>query len=182
MKVLVAYYSETGNTQKVAEAIHEQASKNHDTTLKKINDVLIDELKDYDLLFVGSTCHDADLARPCKRFLDKLPNRPQFKLAGFFTHATYMPDHTPRRKELFVKWAGKCRPTFEKLSQEKSIQFLGYFHCMGAPSKPIEAFIHREIIVSDEEWSEYLPEVKAHPNSQDLKNAQRFALEVISQL
>ena len=181
MKILVAYYSETGNTQQVAEAIHVQASVNHDATLKKIQDVSSDELKDYALLFLGSTCHDADLARPFKRFLNTLPQRPRFKLAGFFTHATFTPDHTARRKELFAQWAGKCGPTFKQLCQEKEIKFLGYFHCMGAPSKPIAAFIHQEIIVSDEEWKEYLPEVKAHPDSQDLKDAQRFALEVISE-
>jgi flavodoxin len=180
MKILVAYYSETGNTRKVAEAISEQASINHDATLKKTQDVSPDELKDYDLLFLGSTCHDADLARPFKRFLDTLPQNSRFKLAGFFTHATYTPNHTTRRKELFVQWAGKCAPTFEQLCQEKEIKFLGYFHCMGAPSKPIEAFIHREIIPSDKEWKEYLPEVKTHPNSQDLEDAKHFALKVIS--
>ncbi len=180
MKILVAYYSETGNTQKVAEAIHEQSSINHDATLKKIHDVSHDELKDYDLLLIGSTCHDADLARPFKRFLDTLPQNSRFKLAGFFTHATFTPDHTSRRKELFAQWAGKCGPTFEQVCQEKEIQFLGYFHCMGAPSKPLEAFIHSEIITSDEEWKEYLLEVKTHPNSQDLEDAQRFALKAIS--
>jgi flavodoxin len=182
MKILVAYYSETGNTKHVAEAIQEQASVNHDATLKKIQDVSPDELKGYDLLFLGSPCHDADLARPFKRFLGTLPKRPRFNLAGFFTHATFTPDHTSRRKELFEQWAGKCGPTFEQLCQEKEIRFLGYFHCMGAPSKPIEAFIHREIIISDEEWSEYLHEVKNNPNSQDLENAQRFALEVITEM
>ncbi len=182
MKILIAYYSETRNTQKIAEAIHKAVSADNEVKLSKIQDVSSDELISYDVLFLGSSCHDADLARPFIRFLDNLPHHPKFKIAGFFTHATFTPDHTARRKELFAQWAGKCVPTFERKCQEKRIRFLGYFHCMGAPSAPIEAFIHREIIVSDDEWAEYLSEVRTHPNSKDLENAALFANNIISKL
>ena len=181
MKILVAYYSETGNTQKIAEAIHEAASANASVELSKIQDVSADSLSNYDVLFLGSCCHDSDLARPFKRFLEDLPQNPGFKLAGFFTHATFTPDQTSRREELFKQWAGRCGPTFERVCHEKEIAFLGYFHCMGAPSKPIEVFIRREIITSDEEWKDYLPEVLAHPNLQDFKNAQEFVQRIISE-
>ena len=182
MNILVAYYSETGNTKKVAEALHEAASVKANVELSKIQDVSPDSLSRYDLLFLGSACHDADLARPFKRFLEHLPKNPRFKLAGFFTHATYTPEITERRRDLFEQWAGRCSPTFERVCGEKGIHFLGYFHCMGAASKPIEDFIHREIITSEEEWNQYLPELKTHPNSKDLDDAKKFVIETISKL
>jgi flavodoxin len=42
LKVLVAYYSETGNTEKVARAIHDEASKKHQSHLRKIAEIAAD--------------------------------------------------------------------------------------------------------------------------------------------
>lgn len=179
MKILIAYYSETGNTKQVAEAIYEEASRDHDVELVKLQDVSIDSLSNFQLVFLGVPCHDADLAKPLKRFLVILPENPDFILAGFFTHAVYMPEETSRRKELYEKWAGKCASSFESVCQEKNIKLLGYFHCCGSPSPPIEAFIHQVIITSDEEWKEYLLEIRKHPSFKDLKNAKDFARTII---
>jgi flavodoxin len=174
MKVLIAYYSETGNTEKIAQAIHEEAAKDHKAELKQIHEITIATLSNYDLVFLGAPCHDADLARPVKQLLEAIPSSPKFKLAGFFTHATWSPGKTQRSKEMYQQWAGKCSKTFESTSKEKHIDFLGYFHCQGAPSKPIEAFIRREIITSDKEWQEYLPDVRTHPTPEDLETAKIF--------
>lgn len=182
MRILVAYYSETGNTKKVAEAIHGAALINEDAELRRIQDVSPEDLGKFNLLILGSPCHDADLARPFKQFLDSLPHNPPFKFAGFFTHATFTPEQRERRKELFAEWAGKCGPTFVQTCQEKGITFLGYFHCMGAASAPIEAFIHRTIITDEAEWEEYLPELRSHPNSTDLENAKTFTTDIISKI
>jgi hypothetical protein len=59
--------------------------------------------------------------------------------------------------------------------------FLGYFSCQGAPSPPIEAFIHDQIIQDEEEWNGYLTEVRKHPNEEDLQNVKRFAHSVIDE-
>ncbi|MFX1509274.1 MAG: flavodoxin family protein [Promethearchaeota archaeon] len=179
MKILVGYYSETGNTKQIAQKIHEVASSKNEAEIKPIQKIVVDELKKYDLIFVGSACQDTDLARPFKRFLEKLPHNPRFKLAGFFTHATYTPEDTARRKALFENWAGRCVPTFERTCQQKEIDFLGYFHCMGAASGPIEVFIHKEIIVDDEEWKEYQLELKMHPDTKDLENVKAFTKEIL---
>ena len=143
--------------------------------MKRIRDISISSLNDFQLIFLGAPCHDADLAKPVKQFLDRLPMKPPFKLAGFFTHATYFPGETARTREIFQEWAGRCGPSFESASKSKHIEFLGYFHCQGTPSPPIEAFIRREIITSDDEWDEYLPEVRQHPNTDDLSAAKAFA-------
>ena len=88
MKVLVVYYSETGNTEKIAKVIYEEASKEHKAHLKKTYEITVDILNNYDVVFLGSACHSADLSTPIKRILDNIPYSPRFKLAGFFTHAT----------------------------------------------------------------------------------------------
>ena len=180
MKVLVAYYSETGNTEKIARAIFEGALKDQEVHLKKINEVTADTLNNYDLVFLGSACHASDLAAPVKRILDALPKSPTSKLAGFFTHSTCSPeDRFPRASELFSRWAGKCILSFEKVSEEKKIDFKGYYNCQGAPSPPIEEFIRREVLSADE-WEEYIEEVRKHPSPEDVQKAKEFAREVLS--
>ena len=180
MKVLVAYYSETGNTEKIARAIYEEVSKEHEAHLKKINEVTAKALNNYNLVFLGSACHSADLAAPVKRILEAVPKSPMFKLAGFFTHSTFSPDDMfPRAGELFNRWAGKCIVSFENVSKEKQIDFKGYYNCQGAPTPPIEEFIKREVLTADE-WEEYIEETRKHPNSEDLQKAKEFAREVLS--
>lgn len=180
MKIVVAYYSQTGNTEKIANAIHDEVASKHNIHLCKIRELTVEDLASYELVFLGAPCHDSDLARPLKKFLDGLPDSPEFKLAGFFTHATYSPGSGPRSEELYEKWAGRCHRTFETTCQEKSIEFLGYFNCMGAPSPPIAEFIHSQIITDEEEWETYLPKIQAHPTPEDLSNARAFALKVLT--
>ena len=99
MKVLVAYYSETGNTKKIARAIHEELSKEHESTLEDVKTITGNDLSNYDLVFLGSPCHMADVALPVKRILETLPRSPRLRLAGFFTHAATM--------DTIPKYAGK---------------------------------------------------------------------------
>jgi len=181
LKILVVYYSETGNTEKIAKAIYEEVSKDHDVHLKKVNDVTADTLNNYALVFLGSACHSADLAAPVKRILEALPESPDFKLAGFFTHSTALPNEGfEGASELYEKWAGKCSTSFEKISREKLIEFKGYYHCVGAPSPEIEKFIHRTILPSAHRWEEYIKEARKHPTPEDIQGAKEFAQEVLS--
>jgi hypothetical protein len=65
------------------------------------------------------------------------------------------------------------------VSEEKQIAFLGYFHCQGAPSPPIETFIHNTILTDDGQWETYIGEVREHPNKEDLQEAREFARQVL---
>ena len=120
MQVLIVYYSETGNTARVAAAIHEAAAAlGHSAHLKALGDVTADALNAHDLVFFGSACHDADLARPVKRMLEQIPNSPPFSLAGFVTHATYTPEGGDREEDMHDTWAARCALTLRQASQEK---------------------------------------------------------------
>ncbi len=180
MKILIAYYSETGNTAQVARAIGEEvASQGHEVTLREVGAVTADTLNAYDLVFLGSACHDADLARPVKQILDEIPASPSFKLAGFATHSSLLPEGGDRERELYERWASGCPRSFHQASQEKEISFLGYFGCQGAPSPPIEQFIHSRILTDEDEWAVYVDEARKHPNEGDLRKAKEFAQKVM---
>ena len=180
MKILVTYFSQTGNTEKIAQAIHEISSKNNESYLKSIKKVKIGELDDFNLIFIGSACHDSDLAKPVLKFLKKIPDSPKYAIAGFYTHSTFLPEGDERIIKLSDKWSGRCSETFEKLEKEKSVNFKGYFRCQGIPSPPIEQFIHQTIIKDDDEWAEFLEEVKKHPNENDVENAKKFAQDILN--
>ncbi len=180
MKVLVAYFTQTGNTEKIARAIYEEAlAQGHQAQLQRIQEITAAELNRYELVFLGSACHSADLAGPVIKILKRIARRPLFKLAGFVTHATYTPEEGERQRELYEEWAGRCLESFERVSQEKEIEWCGYFNCQGVPSAPIEAFIHREIVTDEKEWEEYIAKVREHPNEQDVQKARDFARAVL---
>jgi hypothetical protein len=82
MKILITHFSQTGNTAKVARAIHEAvSSRGHEGDLREIGEVTAESLNEYDLVYLGSACHDTDLAKPVKRLLEEIGGLPPFKLA-----------------------------------------------------------------------------------------------------
>jgi flavodoxin I len=187
MKILVAYFSETGNTAKIASAIWEGLStKGHEADLAEVVDaghpgeLTPNTLNAYDLVFLGSACHDADLAGPVKQILEGIPVSPAFKLAGFVTHASYTPEGGEREREVYETWASRCALSFRQASQEKGIDFLGHLSCQGAPSPPIERFIHSAIVTDEDEWEAYIREAKGHPNEDDLRKAREFAQKILA--
>ncbi len=180
MKVLVAYYSETGNTEKVARAIFEEVSREHEAKLETVEDTNPETLNRYDLVFLGSACHSSDLAAPVKKILKELPESPKFKLAGFFTHAVWTPEQNEQGQAIFDKWASKCIDSLERVSKEKHIDFKGYYHCQGAPKFRIRLFIRSAIIKSRNQWKEYIQEARKHPTPEDLEKASEFARKIMS--
>jgi flavodoxin len=181
MKVLVTYFSMTGNTELVAKVIFEELSDNYDEVkLEQIAKIDPKSMEDYDLVFIGSACHDADIAKPVQAFLKNIPSSSGLKLAGFVTHSTYLGDGSKRRKELYEQWAGKCEGSLMKLCKKKGIEYLGYFHCQGKPSPEIADFIHRVIVTEEEEWKEYIKEVNRHPDEEDILNAKAFVQDILA--
>jgi flavodoxin len=182
MNIIIAYFSQSGNTEMIAKAIYEEViSQGNDAHLKSISEISANELDDYDLIFLGSACHDTDLALPVKRLLDDIAQLPSFSLAGFVTHAAELPKGETQQRILYEKWAGKCIRSFEQICHEKGIIWSGYFSCQGAPSPPIEEFIHREILTDKDEWEQYSANARCHPNENDLKMAKKFSRQVLKQ-
>ncbi len=72
--------------------------------------------------------------------------------------------------------------SFENACKDKNIEFLGCFNCQGKASPPIENFIRQEIITDEDEWNEYLPDLRKHPDANDIENAKKFAQEILGKL
>jgi Pyruvate/2-oxoacid:ferredoxin oxidoreductase delta subunit len=118
LKVLILYYSQTGNTQKVARAIRDGLrAAGHEVVLKFLLKASAEDLQGYDLIGFGSPVW-YEMPPNLRRFVEEMP-RLDGKLAfSFCTHGTlpalYFPLAIPRlqRKGLTVidwkNWYGNC--------------------------------------------------------------------------
>jgi len=71
-KVLVIYYSRTGNTKKMAESILEGLKREGvDALTKDIKDVEADELLKYDGIIIGSPTYYGTMSAQIKKLLDE---------------------------------------------------------------------------------------------------------------
>lgn len=71
--VLVIYYSQTGNTKKMAESIVEGIKKEAglEVLIKDVKDVNADELLKYEAIIIGSPTYYGTMAAPIKKLLDE---------------------------------------------------------------------------------------------------------------
>jgi NAD(P)H dehydrogenase (quinone) len=74
VRILVAYYSETGNTEKMAASVREGAAsvEGASVTLRKVADVTDEEIRTADGIVLGSPVQWGNLAAGAKRFLDRV--------------------------------------------------------------------------------------------------------------
>ena len=171
MKVLVTYYTMTGNTEQIAKAINEEVSKAHESQLKKIEEVEPGSLGEYDLIFVGAPVHAGGIAAPANEFLGNLPHSPKFKLAGFLTHCS--PAYEPVNFE-------RALQTFVDTSKDKGVELQGRFECQGRLSPDLHSMIKQVRGFTDEQWAEFEKEMKEHPNAEDEQKSKEFARDVLS--
>lgn len=81
-KILIGYYSETGNTKKMAETIEKVINEEGlEVINKSVEKIAADELLDYDAIILGSPTYYGTLAWPVKKLLDESV-RFHGKLAG----------------------------------------------------------------------------------------------------
>ncbi len=88
-KVLVAYFSKTGHTKKMAETIADRMrSEGLDVDLKRVEETQDDELPSYQAFVFGSPTYYGTMAWPVKRLLDesvKFHGRLRGRVGGAFT-------------------------------------------------------------------------------------------------
>jgi NAD(P)H dehydrogenase (quinone) len=71
-KILIIYYSRSGNTKKMAQAIAEAVKKEKvQVELRNVQDVNPDDVFDFDGLIVGSPVYYGSMAAEIKEFFDK---------------------------------------------------------------------------------------------------------------
>ncbi|MCM8795800.1 MAG: NAD(P)H-dependent oxidoreductase [Candidatus Omnitrophica bacterium] len=70
-KILVVYFSQTGNTRKMAEAVKEGVEKEGiEVNLKELKDIKADDLLKYEGLIIGSPTYYGTMAAEIKQLLD----------------------------------------------------------------------------------------------------------------
>ena len=173
MKVLVTYFSQSGNTEQIAKAICEEASKGHEAQLKKVDEVQAEDCSNYDVIFVGSPVHAGGLSAQASELMNGLPQSPRFKLAGFLTHSA--PAYEPTNFERALK-------ALEDTSKEKGISFLGTYDCQGRLAKELHDMIKQVKGLSDEEFAETIKQMDPHPSAEDEQKAREFARDVLSKI
>lgn len=90
-KVIVIYYSKSGNTKAMAELVKAGvAAQKIDVDLKEVSTVSADELINYDGIIVGSPTYYGSMAYQIKKLLDesvKFHGRLEGKIGGAFSSA-----------------------------------------------------------------------------------------------
>ena len=170
MKVLVSYFSQSGNTEKIAKGIWEEASQANEADLKKLEDVGAGDFAGYDFIFIGSPLHSANLAAPVKEFLTHIQAGSSQKMAGFITH--FAPAYPNQAMDGFTE-------PIQAACKEKGIEYKGCFDCQGALTESLHEMVKKKLNLSDEQWADMVKQMTGHPNEEDVAKAKAFAREVL---
>ncbi|MBN2206740.1 MAG: hypothetical protein JW742_05000 [Candidatus Aminicenantes bacterium] len=154
-KTLVAYFSVTGNTRKVAEAVSEAIRG--DRELRAIREV--GTLDAYKFFFVGFPVHAHSVPLEVESFLKKIPAGT--KVALFSTHGS-LQGH---------RLSGEAIEYAAVLAARAKI--LGTFSCRGKLSAKALEFLGRS--PEHAEWVDMAASAATHPDLHDLEEAREFA-------
>lgn len=164
MKVLVAYMSSTGNTKKVAEAIHGEIAAEKE--LKQVSEV--ESLGPYDLSFLGFPTHGYGPDKKTKEHLARLCKDGK-KVALFVTHSA--PETEPEVPE----WIAKFKQA------AAGAEIAGVFDCQGQLAKGVKLFMKlspNKKLRTDAKRDNS----QGQPDAKRLERARAFAKDTMSRM
>jgi flavodoxin len=164
MKTLVTYFSQSGRTRLVAEAIY--GAITGEKEIKTFDQV--DRLEKYDLIFIGFPIIAFGPAPQGKEFLEKYASGA--KVALFITHAA------PEKQEGLDIWLEKCREA------AAGAKVTGMFDCMGELSEQVADFLIKSNDPVLRAFGERRGETLGQPDESRLLRARQFTLEMINKL
>lgn len=170
MNILVTYWSQSGNTRKVAEAIFE--SLEGEKVIKPFDQV--DSFEGFDLTFIGFPVMQFGPPALVRKFITTFA--PGKKIALFVTHALITGSVDTRYRNMLRKELNQCRSTCA------GADLIGLFHCQGELSKHIADTLHTSNIPLLTEFAAMRPQTIGHPDAQELEEARIFAQTIISGL
>ncbi|MFA9452879.1 MAG: flavodoxin family protein [Candidatus Aminicenantaceae bacterium] len=161
-KILVMYYSQTGNTQLVAEAIFETLKG--DKSIKSLKELTDGEIASYSLIFAGFPVHSHSVPPVATEFLKAIPQRK--KVAFFSTHGS-------------LKGSPLSREALENATVlAAGARVLGTFSCRGRVSLQALDVLMRS--PEHKTWSEMAISANTHPDESDLAEARDFAARILT--
>jgi len=157
-KTLVAYFSQTGNTKAVAEAIFGALPGEKD--IRPIDEAL--SLDGTGLAFFGFPVQSHSVPYKAEAFLRRMPAGQA--LALFCTHGS-LPGHRLSKEAL--EYALVCAA---------KAKILGSFACRGKLSMKALDFLAKS--PEHQEWTDMAASAATHPDEKDLDEAREFARKI----
>jgi flavodoxin I len=162
MKVLVTYYSQTGNTEKLARTIYNAI----DTEKELLPIEAVPDTGGYGIIFVGFPVQAHSVPAKVLPFFKRLPEGQPIAL--FCTHGSLRGGHLPKQA------------LEHALSLSSKAKVLGTFAVRGNVSLPvIEALKAKP---EHKAWAEEASGACGHPDDADLTDAKEFARGIIAKL
>lgn len=162
MKALVAYYSETGNTQKVARAIFDAIA--FDKDMKKVSEVT--DWSGYDIIFYGFPVQAHSVPEAAAAPIAKIPVGQ--KIAFFSTHGSLRGGDLPKQ-------------AFEHaLGLAVKLKVLDHFGCRGKVAEKIIDMLQKS--PQHAAWAEEARGAIKHPDEHDLADAKAFADRMVAKI
>ena len=160
MKALVTYFSQTGNTEKLAKAIFEAIDVEKEILpVKEVKAV-----EGFDIVFCGFPVHAHSVPMPAQELIKQLPSGQ--KLAFFCTHGS------PRGGPLAVQALEHA------VSLAANAKVLGQFGSRGKVSMSIiDALMQKP---EHKAWAEEAQGAASHPNKADLEDVKDFTKQMIA--
>jgi flavodoxin len=172
-RILVTYYTGTGNTEKVARAIRDGLN-GHDVVLSPVKNVDPGTLSSYDIIFLGSGIYAFNVSRKLTTFIKKATSIPS-NIAYFCTH------------ESQKSWPNAFK-SIDKLLKDYNCRILGKFDCCGEnlveKAQEQREAMYSRMTSEEKAKAEYihLNFIKGHPDERDLENAKYFAREMLKKI
>jgi len=172
LKILITFFSNTGNTEKVANSMKDGLT-DYDVDLIPADDVDPTTLSSYDIVFLGSGVYASRIDKSILNIIKKaVPDLPA-KLAYFCTHASLKLYQEPFKR-------------INDLVKEHNCEIVGDFDCvgenLGIPLETQLTMLERLPEDQKEQAKKDKEKIKGRPNETDLENAKKFAITLVKNL
>ncbi len=171
LKILITYYSNTGNTEKVANSL-KSGLEGEDVDLTPIKDVDPTSLKNYDLVFLGSGIYASRVNKSLSELISATEELPS-NFVFFCTHAS------------LESYQDGFKVVKRKLGKTNS-RIIDTFDCMGEntgiPEATRKAMIESLPPEKQKSAREHQERLIGRPNAEDLKKTKEFAQRLINTL
>jgi flavodoxin len=164
MKIIIAYFSQTGNTKKIAKAIFQEIQEEKE--IKEFNE--IHDLEGYDLAFVGFPIHSFGPPKKAQSFLKK--HCKGKTIALFVTHGA------PEFIGDLLPWLAKCR---EAAARSNVIDM---FNCQGEIAQNVIDDLLKNDDPKVRTWGAQGTSTRGQPDAARVERARIFARDIMERI
>ena len=174
MKILIAYHSNTGNTEKVGNAMKEGLEEeDQEIIISPAKDVDPSSLNSHDLILLGSGIYSRTIGRSIKSLMKKATELPP-KIACFQTYQNEI-----WYPKAFTKAIGK---TLEKYNSKIIDEFGCWGYNLGMTDEQMMQLISSFPPDEGKRMEIQRKRTKGRPNEEDFQNVKSFAKNLLKSL